>query len=313
VSPEHLLSFTARHTIQVDFSPPLVVSPPEPIRVTATPLLASLRDTKGTVRLVGDDIDPVEGAMELSGELWIGTIPPASKRDDRPPAEVYQVEMSFVDSRGSVVLARRYTLEAAATDIDTSGYVAHTDDGELTFSDDNPKIIEERRVSEMAADVDVEGVVLDDHNLGIAYEPSMAPERYEGLSEDAMLAARCYDKTTKGLEAMHRRYDQLVEMRKSRSWLENTPVPRKNYYDDDDYRASRAERAQQYEERADRYDERDRMEWEMYRLKYRLIPQYEGKVAECTAAARVADVVYCPSETRWYYRKKVPCSKPMQP
>jgi len=307
IAPQHLLAFTGQHTIQVEFSPPLVVSPPEPIRVTATPLLASLRDTKGTIRLMGDDIDTIESTMEPSGELWVGTIPPASRRSDRPSAIAYEAKLRWVDAAGAVVLARSYTLEPAATDIDTSGYVAKADDGQLRFADDKPNVVEERRVSEMAADVKVENVVLDDHNVGIDYEPNMAPERYQTLKEEDKLAARCYDRSSRALESMKRRADVLAK-EVDRRW-----------YDEDRYENMSWEDRQKLEAHDDKYygdhdyEEYWRLKKELYRLRYRLIEEYETKVAECASATRIADILYCPSEAKWYYRNKVPCSNAIQP
>jgi len=305
ISSEHLSAFTAKYTIQVEFSPPLVVSPPQPIRITATPLLASLRDTTGTILLVGTDIESAEGKMEPSGELWVGTIPPATKLADRPAPGSYHADLLFVDSEGEVVLKRRYELEAAVTEVDTSGYVAAVDGGELTFSDDNPEIYTERRVSEMASEVKVENVVLDDHNLGINYEPSMAPERYEGLDEGGMLSARCYDKSTRALDSMKRRFARLEEELKRPGYEEDDRYETMDYKDRRDLEA--------YEDRNSEWEERRRMRKERDRLKYKLLDEYELKVKECTSAVRIADLLYCPVEARWYYRTKVPCSNPVQP
>ncbi len=111
ISPNLVREFIAAKAAKVSFDPGMVLSPPEPIRVTVAPILARLDGTTGSVRLTGDDIPPVEVALVRQGKEWIATLVLPERVAGLPIPQSYLAEVAFVGGDGSVALNRRHRLE----------------------------------------------------------------------------------------------------------------------------------------------------------------------------------------------------------
>ena len=107
-----LHSFLSKEAFGVKFRPTVVYDPPDAIVVTVTPILAHLDDARGTVRLDGNDIQPVEAPLKRQGVAWTATLGPPKKIAGKPLPRWYVAEIQFNDGNGRPIATRRFRLES---------------------------------------------------------------------------------------------------------------------------------------------------------------------------------------------------------
>lgn len=115
ISPAVLDEFVSSKAASVSFEPGVVVSPPAPIGITVTPILADLgRDLTATVVLEGDNIRPVRTQLVLENGVWTGNLPASVPITDIEPPEYYLADVVFTHDDGREAVRRRFRLQNVA-------------------------------------------------------------------------------------------------------------------------------------------------------------------------------------------------------
>ena len=214
VSPNRIREFISLHGIEVDITPRVVLSPPQPIEVTVKPVLVEFADESGWVELSGDDIDTVEFDLTQTPEGLETTVAFPDRIPGRERPERYYLSIQLTKKLAGERYRQRFSLDAVPESFET-----------LQSNRDPEEIMEDRKVlahemkiedynkskrvsggsgksladiaKEMKLKTDESGtVVLDNRSVGEIGGTSIDPSRYR-LIEDAEL------------RAMVQRYDQL--------------------------------------------------------------------------------------------------------
>jgi S1-C subfamily serine protease len=222
IAPSQIKTFIGAKAVKIAFKPTMVMTPPQPITVTVTPLLADLSNSSGVVLFDGDDIEKCSFPLSWNGRHWQGTVVFPGRIPGSEPAVSYSAEVRFTGADSRLKLQKKYRLRT----LFASGLPATVADGQKSL-----EILKQRKEREMPppdltiseqikseqtrsdgqqslADlVDVEikrsadgTAVIDNHTLHEdkenPFEPSFPDSRYEniGTAEHRNLA-RDYDRT----------------------------------------------------------------------------------------------------------------------
>jgi len=297
ISGNVLRGFAENQAVRVELEPSLVSDPPEPIRVTVTPLLERLEGLSGSVTVEGSDITPVRVPLQSNGRVFSAVVPGLEPQPELPKATSYVAEVTFADASGSPVVARRFRLDTVAAAslpraqsqrepgqmMEDRRYFANED----TIADYTKDATEDNRsLSDIAGNVKLKrsgsgAVVIDDQALNAMSDPlqrAFPDERYDQIQdqEHARLA-RDYDVLRYAVEEVKRRLAVI-----------------------------------------DRYleDRNQRLRSEAKRLLYehqKYQRQFEPAYQVAAASMRDTDLVFCHQQEKWYYRHAVPCEFPMVP
>jgi S1-C subfamily serine protease len=308
IAPSQIKSFIAAKAVKIEFKPAMVMSPPQPITVTVTPLLTDLAKTTGEVLFDGDDIERRSFPLTWNGRQWQGTVVFPGRIPGSEPAVSYVAEVRFTGADNRVKLLRKYRLRT----LFASGVPGPVSDGQSSL-----EILKQRKEREMPppdisisdqikaeatksddqrslADlVDVEikrsadgTVVIDNHTLHEdrenPFEPTFPDSRYENIGTyEHRNLARDYDRT---------RWMSLQSA--SRSAIRNHY--RKIYSYNDYYRYNI-------------FAKENKILSEIHRSKERI----EGLLQK----VRKEGLVLCgeAEDEKWYFSQAAPCEYPVTP
>jgi hypothetical protein len=106
--------FLEEERVHVQFRPPAVLSPPQPIDVTVTEVFGDLGAVAGTASLSGAGIEPLEVALTPSTEGWNATFRLVQRG---PTTGTYAARVELVDASGEPVFVHETALEASDDEI----------------------------------------------------------------------------------------------------------------------------------------------------------------------------------------------------
>ena len=110
VIPWHeIRQFLDQERVRVQFRPPAVLSPPQPIDVTVTEVFGDLGAVAGSVSFSGAGIEPIEAAMVVSESGWTTTLRLVQRG---PTGGVYSAHIELVDAQGETVWTYDQQIEA---------------------------------------------------------------------------------------------------------------------------------------------------------------------------------------------------------
>jgi S1-C subfamily serine protease len=302
ISPILLDEFSRAKEVAVKIEPSVVFSPRQPITVTVTPILADLDGSNGIVHFDGSDIQAMEVPLSPQGTAWTATFDPPARIEGRPKARSYVAELHFIGPDGSLLLARRFRLDALDPD----------DLPQLASEQDPAKMMEQRQqstedisisdytksgkvsgkktrtLSDVARETTLQRspsgtvviddkVMIEDHPLIKLLKRTFPEERYDQLSGNYQELAAAYDMLRWSIDEARRNLPLLDE-----------------YSRHEDYRTR-----QEAEQAKSMLTQRLR-EW---------IPALN----ELAGQLRDSNLVYCVAEDKWYFRHACPCSDPMEP
>jgi S1-C subfamily serine protease len=221
IAPSQIKSFIDAKAVKIVFKPTMVMSPPQPITVTVTPLLTDLSKCTGEVLFDGDDIEKRSFPLSWNGRQWQSTVVFPGRIPGNEPAVSYVAEVRFTGAESRVKLLKKYRLrtlfasgmpaisdtqrsmeilkqrkerEMRAPDISISDQIK----SEETKSDDQRSLadlvdVEIKRSGDGTAVIDNHTLYEDREN---PFEPTFPDSRYEniGTAEHRNLA-RDYDRT----------------------------------------------------------------------------------------------------------------------
>ena len=118
ISPYRISEFLKQHAIKISFSPRTILSPPQPINVSVTPILTALDTKRGEVRLEGDDIPSVTVPLEPMGTTLSATIDFPERLAGIPRPERYIATLRLFSSSSPKPLERRFALDAVPESMD---------------------------------------------------------------------------------------------------------------------------------------------------------------------------------------------------
>jgi S1-C subfamily serine protease len=222
IAPSPIRAFLQKQSAKVVFKPMMVMSPPQPIDVTVTPLLTDLGSTTGVIVFDGDDIEKKTFPLTWDGKRWQGTVVFPGRIPGSEPAFSYQAELRFTGADQQVKLVRRFRLSAMYTEgLPTISDSQHSAEilkqrqkreqappPDISISDqikaEQTRSEDHRSLADLV-DVNIQrgadgSVVISDHTLVAAsdnrYEPSFPESRYENIgTEEHRNLARDYDRT----------------------------------------------------------------------------------------------------------------------
>jgi hypothetical protein len=303
ISPNLLDEFSRSKEVAVKFKPLAVFSPPRPITVTVRPILADLEGAQGYLQFDGSDVDLLRVELARQGDTWQATFDPPARIEDRPRASAYTAELHFIDADGSLLVARRYKLDALSTDelpqladADSAAEAMEArrrSSGKLSLEDyaksQKVKGKDPKSLADYAKDAKLKKspdgtIVIDDkamieNNPMVKFLQRKFPEgRYDQLTGKYRELAAAYDMLRWSCEETKKNLPLLEEWSKSHA---------------DSRTRSEARQAKLMLERGLR-------EW---------IPALHQLVDQMI----VSKLVFCVDENRWYFEHACPCDDPVQP
>jgi hypothetical protein len=214
LSPIILDEFVSSKSVVVSFEPGLILLPPEPIKVTVTPLLTTQnQDLMGTAKLEGDDIQSISARLSSDGSVWTGTLEVPEAQSDSDPPPYYFVDIDFRQPDGQTAIRRRYRLQNVAGAAPSLGGEREAEaimadrhdfpnERNMRRPTDSTKTGGKSSLSDYArnkklAKLGDGPVVIDQNTVQEMSDPlarALPPERYENLGDDDLkLAATRYD------------------------------------------------------------------------------------------------------------------------
>lgn len=214
VSPERVREFIASQVARVVIEPRVILSPPQPIRVTVAPLLVDFDSEPGSVSLRGTDINPVDIPLQPKGSGFEATIdfPERIAGKKRPPQYFLTISASAKTSDGE--FQRRFALDAVPESFETLQSArdpAHVMEDRKVLShkmkieDYNKSLQVQKKTSKSLADA-AKSVKLKTNSSGSVVVDNNAVRKIGGTSYDGTRYKYLDKPATRGLA---QRYDRL--------------------------------------------------------------------------------------------------------
>ncbi len=259
ISPNRIREFVKRQAIRVSLEPRVILSPPQPIKVSVTPVLVEFDSDTGQVLLEGDDIQTVVLNLERTenGLQTIVEFPERIPDLDRPLRYFLTVDLSTV--LAGQRFHQRYALDAVPESFERlrsardpgemmqdRKVLAH----ELSIEDYNrsTKVSgngSKRSLADVAKEMklktsDSGSIVLDNQTVGEIGGSTSDSARFSGVKDPELRSLLFqYSRITADIESLqnqrdaaysyqHRSYlyDKINELRRKKSTIRKTLVAR---------------------------------------------------------------------------------------
>jgi hypothetical protein len=112
IAPNQVRDFLGQQAIRIDIEPSVVLSPPQPIRVTVRPVLVELGSGTGTVRINGGDIDATTIDLEKTKGGLAATLDFPERIAGRNQPARYELTVALSTRVSGERVARRFMLDA---------------------------------------------------------------------------------------------------------------------------------------------------------------------------------------------------------
>jgi S1-C subfamily serine protease len=219
VSPDRVREFIASQFAKVVIEPRVILSPPQPIRVTIAPLLLDFDSGPGTLSLRGTDIDPLDIPLRPIGSGFEATVNFPERIAGKQRPSQYFLTVSAPAKTSDGVFQRRFALDAVPESFETLQSArdpAHVMEDrkvlshEMKIEDYNKSRQVQKKTSKSLADAaksvklktDSSGsVVVDNNAVGKIGGTSYDGTRYKYLDKPATRSlAQRYDRLSQEIE-----------------------------------------------------------------------------------------------------------------
>ena len=240
IAPGVVERFVRSRAVRVQFDPDVVLSPPQPIRITVTPVLARGTQRGGVIRVETEGMPRIEVPLEPTvDDRWQATLElPEAFGSDAAPDKVF-VTVELRSGEAIEPLVRRYALDRISRDT-IAGLSAQRDatdvmtdrrtlSNEVALKDHAAAMRRDsKRLSDVAGSLELErepdGSIRIDQDavdrLGNPLLRRLPPERYEHLPDATLRRiAETYDIMRLGMAELER-YERLLAN------YQNSRVPR---------------------------------------------------------------------------------------
>lgn len=230
IAPSVIEGFVRSRAVRVRFDPDVVLSPPQPIRITVTPILADGTQRDGEIRVEVEGMPRVTIPLEPAPDNgWQATLelPEAFGSEDAPDKVFVIVELR--SHEGTEPLVRRYALDRISPDTlaalsaqrDANDVMADRRalSNEVALKDHAATMRRDsKRLSDVASSLELErepdGSIRIDQGavdrLGNPLLRRLPPERYEHLPDPTLRRiAETYDIMSLGMAELER-YERLL-------------------------------------------------------------------------------------------------------
>lgn len=112
IAPNRIRDFLEEQAVQIDIRPGVVLSPPQPIRVSVRPVLVDLDAASGSVRFDGSDIEPAEVALAAGEGRLEATVEFPDRISGRSRPARYELTVSLSARISGERMVRRFQLDA---------------------------------------------------------------------------------------------------------------------------------------------------------------------------------------------------------
>jgi hypothetical protein len=112
IAPNQVREFISRQAIQIDIEPSVVLSPPQPIRVTVRPVLVELGQGTGTAKISGGDIDSTSFDFTQSADGLEATVVFPERIPGRNQPARYNLTVTLDTKISGEKVVRRFSLDA---------------------------------------------------------------------------------------------------------------------------------------------------------------------------------------------------------
>ncbi len=298
IAPDVVADFVRSRAVKVSFDPRLVLSPPQPIKVTVQPLLVGSDHVTATLIAATPGLPRVAATLTRSAlGSWEGTLTlPEVYGSDAAPTRIL-VDLELASADGNKPLVRRYGIDRLQTG--GSGQIAAADGAGQAMADrqatqqytgsleDHAKTMASRgkSLSDVAASTQLKKnadgtITIDQHTVDRMGNPllrNLPDSRYEHLPSDQLKATALQLDAAEAADAELERYELMAK----------------------NYQSSRLA-----EER------RQAKEAEAFIRQYQTIIR-EG-VTEARRLAKQAKIAYCADDQHWYTEAFLPetCKNP---
>ena len=201
VSANRIRDFLRRQSVHIEFSPGMVHSPPQPIRVVVEPILLVSGLDRGEVRFEGDDIKPVSYALEpVEGKEgpWTATIEASNRIAGRQRPEKYFAEITLYPRGSEQKIRRRFALRASPEHVGTA--MSGHDPARMMSARQTPTVEirrgsvgadKRKRISDIAGSVqinrdDTGSVVIDQQLVKEVGAVAIDPNRFKRIKDEQL-------------------------------------------------------------------------------------------------------------------------------
>ncbi len=194
VAPLPLAEFLLRNAYKVTLQPPMISPSLSRLVVRITPQLEDLASTQGIVTLVGDDLEPVDALLNVSGPSAQAVLQLAARIPGTTVPERYRADLLITDQEGTPLARRRIGIRstAAGTRHGSTTTVGPAEDRVSTLIGDGRTISSPTSpgttggMNTVAEGLqfgprDDKGLVVDDDDVRRMGETGLTSARYEDL------------------------------------------------------------------------------------------------------------------------------------
>lgn len=283
IAPDIIERFTRARAVRVEFEPRVVLSPPVPIRVTVTPILATVGDGPVHVRMRGDGLTEVVADLDPQPNgSWssVMDLPPiwgASSGPDNVTAEI-----TFSDSGSTAKESLRYRLDRMRPE-----QVAH-----LNSQRDPNDVMRDRQL--FANEVD-----LKDHATALRTEG----KRLSDVAGSLKITGGDDDGIVINDQVLS---DQSPELKRDSPRYQELPSTtlRSAAYEYDFWRRRYLELRQELDDSKDKYGYRSN--WSSGGELQKTFENARSKYYSAQTRVRILKLTLCSNYDRWYEYKNAP-------